>query len=48
MAQGKQQFDRNLPNRFWDNCDTDDGGQTMDKVPCYTLCGHIQAGQEKK
>ncbi len=32
MAQGKQQpkFERNLPNRFWDNCDTDEGRQTTD------------------
>ena len=27
IAQGKPQlkFERNLPNRFWENCDTDDG-----------------------
>ena len=32
MAQGKQQlkFEINLPNRFWDNCDTEDGRQTTD------------------
>ena len=34
MAQGKPQlkFERNLCIRFRDNCDTDDGRQTTDKL----------------
>ena len=31
----------NLLNRFWDNCDTDNGQQT--KTPYHELCWHSQA-----
>ncbi len=46
LVQPQLKFERNLLNRFWDNCDTDDGRMTDDGQKPHTmheLCWHSQA-----